>query len=284
MNNIKQYSHLCTLKRSLMTKYLSIVLVSLLFASCATTRNTTYVRDIPDSLKAPVESNMASFTEPLIQANDLLLISIQTLDPQSGNAITGSNNTGIFAAQAASGNGQGTSNIPGYLVDKNGNIELPLVGKIKVSGFNTTDAKELIRKQASVYYKTPVVNVRFANFNISVLGEVNKPAQYTVPTERVTLLDALAMAGDLTIYGKRNNVLLIREEGGSKKYVRFDLTNSDFMKSPYFYLKQNDVIYVEPTRSKVASSDYVRDRNTGYAISIITSLASLIAIIATRIR
>ncbi|MBS1782395.1 MAG: polysaccharide biosynthesis/export family protein [Bacteroidetes bacterium] len=260
------------------------LMISVIFFSCATTKNTTYVRDIPDSMQAPIDRNMASFTEPLIQSNDLLLISIQTLDPQSGNAITGSNNTGIFAAQAASGNGQGTSNIPGYLVDKNGNIELPLVGKIKVSGLNTTDAKELIRKQASVFYKTPVVNVRFANFNISVLGEVSKPAQYTVPTERVTLLDALAMAGDMTIYGKRNNVLLIREEGGTKKYVRFDLTNSDFMKSPYFYLKQNDVIYVEPTKSKVAMSNYVRDRNTGYAISIITSLASLIAIIATRIR
>ncbi len=262
-----------------------IIIIIALQTSCSTYQNATYFKDVPDSLNAAnVAVTLSKFTDPKILPNDLLYITIQTLDPQSHNNLTGvNNNAGIYSAQASSSLTPGQTNIPGYMVDKNGNVELPLVGALHIGGMTITEAKELIRKKSAIYYKDPIVNVRYANFNIIVLGEVDKPAQYTVPTERVTLLDAIGMAGDLTIYGKRENVLLIREENGMKKFVRFNLNNSDFMSSPHFYLKQNDVIYIEPNKAKVASNDAVRDRNTGYIISIATSLITLTILLITRI-
>lgn len=253
-------------------------ITSFTLSSCTSTKNTAYLQNIPDSSDASdIAIVLSQYADPKIQVGDLLLISIQTLDPSSSH-MTGTSNNAMFSGPS----NQNSSNIPGYLVDKNGNIELPLVGKIKLSNLSTTEAQDAIRQKASIYYKDPVVNVRFANFNITVLGEVRNPAQYTVPTQRVTLLDAIGLAGDLTIYGERENILLIREENGTKKFVRFDLTNSEFMRSPYFYLKQNDVIYVEPNKAKVASTNAVKDRNVGYAISIISSLISIGIILATR--
>ena len=255
----------------------------MLAAGCAGTKNTTYFKDIPDSLRnKDITIALSDFAAPKIQSNDLLYISIQTLDPKA-NSITGNTSGASFSTQVSSSISPSTTNAPGYLVDGNGNIELPLVGTVHLLGLTTTEAKEVIRKKAAIYYKDPVVNVRFANFNITVLGEVNRPAQYTIPSERVSILDAIGMAGDLTIYGRRENVLLIREENGVKKPVRFNLNSSDIMSSPYFYLKQNDVIYVEPNKSRVASSDAVRDRNTGYIISIATSLISISIILLTRL-
>jgi len=254
----------------------------LLGTGCATYKNTTYFRDIPDSLKKEAIIDLAAYDQPRIQPGDLLYISIQTLDPQSSNPITGSTSNAAYVTQATSTLTPGSSTAPTYLIDRNGKIELPLVGIAKLSGLTTSEARDTIRNRASLYYKNPVVNVRFANFNITVLGEVNRPAQYTVPSERVTILDAIGMAGDLTIYGKRENVLLVREENGQKKAVRFNLNATELMSSPYFYLKQNDVVYVEPTKARAAANDAVRDRNLTYLITISTSIISIAIIALTR--
>ncbi len=168
----------------------------------------------------------------------------------------------------------------GFLVDRDGNIELPLVKKIKVAGFTTSQAKEAIRQKAAIYYKEPVVNVRFANFYISILGEVNRPAQYTIPNEKATVLDAIALAGDMTVYGRRENVLLIRELDGKKYATRFNLNSSQVFENPYFYLRQGDVIYVEPNKARASVNDVRTVRNIG----IITSIASVLIIAISRVQ
>jgi polysaccharide export outer membrane protein len=261
-------------------RLLFLLAITTAFSACKTYKNIVYFKDVNDSLYNQAQSiPLTNFTDPVIRPNDILQVSVQTLDPQS-SSMTGAQTTSTYNVQGASSMAAGGSTVQGFLVDKNGNIELPLVGTIKVSGMTTTDAKEAIRKKASLYYKDPVVNVRFANFNISVIGEVNRPAQYTVPNEKASILDAIAMAGDLTIYGKRENVMLIREEDGVKKAIRFDLNKSDIFQNPYFYLRQGDVIYVAPNKAKAAANDVATIRN----ISIITSLASLIVVVISRIQ
>src|SRR5690606_28835138 len=167
----------------------------------------------------------------------------------------------------------------GVLVDKYGYIELPLAGRIKVGGMTTSQIRDEIKKRALPYYKDPVVNVRLANFKINVLGEVNKPGTYIMPNENVTLLDALGIAGDLTIYAKRENILLIRKHVDKKDFIRFNLNSSDVFNSPYFYLCQGDVIYVEPNKAKIATTDGAKIRN----YSLLATGASVLIILLTRI-
>lgn len=240
----------------------------LLVGSCTTNRKITYFRDIPDSLGGGSKSiALAAFSEPVIKANDILHVSVQTLDAAS-TSIMGVTTSSTFSTQSSTGQ----QSIIGYLVDKEGYIEIPLVGRLNVSGLTTVEAKEAIRKKAMIYYKDPVVNVRFANFEITVLGEVNAPAKYVAPGERVTILDALGMAGDLTVYGRRENVLLIREDNGQKTVVRFNLNSSHIFQSPYFYLRQGDVVYVEPNKSKLAATDAAKTRTYTLVISAVSAL------------
>jgi polysaccharide export outer membrane protein len=156
---------------------------------------------------------------------------------------------------------------------------VPLIGRIMVKGLTTSDVKNRIKSEVSTFLKDPIVSVRLQNFKVTVLGEVNRPANYIVPNERVSLLDALGMAGDLTIYGRRENVLLVREQDGKKTLTRLNLNRSNLFQSPYYYLQQNDIVYVEPTKSKAEGSDLAAARK----VSIITSLASLAIIIVTQL-
>ncbi len=247
------------------TALFTIVLLS----SCSTNKKISYFRDIPDSIFLAARNiNTTSFEEPLIQLNDILQVSILSLDPQLNNMLTSANSV-AFSVQPSSSNltSASSATISGFLVDKKGMIELPVIGKIKVSGMSTAEARDFIHDRVAIFYKDPVINVRFANFNITVLGEVARPATYVVPNEKLSVLDAIGMAGDLTIYGKRENILLVRDSGGQKKYVRFDLNSSGMFNSPYFYLRQGDVIYIEPAKSKIAASDGVRNRNITLAAS-----------------
>ena len=203
------------------------------------------------------------------------------MDPQT-NIMPGTVNTTIFTTQptsSAANTMQQQPAIAGYLVDQNGYIELPMVGRLQVGGLTTTAARDAIRDKAAVYYKDPVVNIRFANFRVTVLGEVNRPAQYIIPNEKVSILDIIGMAGDLTIYGKRDNIMLIREINGEKHIARFNLNNSDILESPFFYLRQGDIIYVQHTKSKSAATDMVKARN----FSFLATGISLLAVILSRV-
>ncbi|RFM33668.1 polysaccharide biosynthesis/export family protein [Chitinophaga silvisoli] len=257
-----------------------IVLVSLF--SCSTPKNITYFKDIPDTINNH-SVELAAFVTPTIQADDILQVTIQTLDVATtsmmnpGNSILATN-----GASSAAVPGAPSTNTPvpnSYLVDKNGYVLLPVIGKIMVAGKTTDQVRDEVKKGADQYYKDPVVAVRFANFKITILGEVMRPAAYVMPNEKVSILDAIGMAGDLTIYGKRENVLLIRDNNGKKDFVRFNLNDSKLFASPYFYLHQGDVVYVEPNKAKVNSTDMSQVRN----ISILTSVLSVVIIAVSRI-
>ena len=246
------------------------LLISVFFSSCAPKINAVYFSDL-DSLKVH-EVDLPKFSEPLIQTDDILSITVQTIDPAASVAV---NQTPAAASVSST---DYTGPLSGFLVDKKGEVEIPMLGVIKLAGLTTYEAKEKIRKVAAVYYTNPTIQVRFANYKITVLGEVVKPSSYNVPTEKVTVLDALALAGDLTIYGKRENVLLIRDAGGKKEVVRLDLTSAALLSSPYFYLKQNDVLYVEPSKGKVAANNVQRRQN----FTVIFSGIALIIAILTK--
>lgn len=253
----------------------------ILLTSCGGNKRIAYFNDIPDDVYTAASSLPTTrFSDPVIQPNDIVQISILTLDPQINQALS-STNAGTFDVQAGSSNlPAGSSTVSGFLVDNNGIVELPIVGKVKIAGLTTSVARDTIHNRVELYYKSPVVNVRFTNFTITVLGEVARPSTYILPNEKVSILDAIGMAGDLTIYGRRENVLLIRDSAGQKQTIRFDLNSSKMLTSPYFYLRQGDMIYVEPNKSKVASTDAVRTRN--YAL--IASGLSLLVVIFSRIK
>jgi polysaccharide export outer membrane protein len=256
------------------------VIFSSAISSCSTPKNIPYFKDVPDTAKQRIIDQAAYYT-PVIQPDDILQVNIQTLDANTTaqlnqqNAVSWPNNNGSQTGSTSAI----PSNISGYLVDREGFVILPLLGKVSVKGKTTDQVRDDIRGKAAEFYKDPVVNVRFANFKVTVLGEVARPSSYIMPNEKITLLDAIGMAGDLTIYGKRENVLLIRDNNGKKEFVRFDLNSSNIFSSPYFFLHQGDVVYVEPNKSKVASTDATQVRR----IAILTSAVTLLIVIISRV-
>jgi len=251
------------------------LLLMLLMSSCSV-KKIVYFNDLPADTTR-ILKQAAAFTEPVIQSDDILSITIQTLDPTTSSVVNQSEV--MQAIGASSATNVGSQVISGFLVDKNGYVNMTLLGKVQVAGLTTYQAREKITKLAEQYYKDPTVQVRFANFKVTVLGEVTRPATYTVPNERVTVFDALGLAGDMTIYGKRENVLLIRDQGKEKELVRLNLNDSEVLQSPYFYLRQNDVIYVEPGKGKAAANNAARTQT--YAI--IGSILSVLIIAVSRL-
>lgn len=247
-----------------------------LLTSCVSNKKIAYFQDIQTVNQAELE-NAAKFTEPVIQTDDILSINVFTLNPQSGAIINQASSTPVLGGSANTA--VAASQVTGFLVDKNGDIELSLVGKIKVAGLTTYEARELVREKVSAFYQKPNVQLRFANFKVSVLGEVSAPSTYTLPNEKVTIMDALSLAGDLTIYGKRDNILIVRDNNGKKEYARLNLNSSEIFNSPFYYLKQNDVVYVEPNKRKVSASNTAQIQT----ISVIASVLSVIVLAITNL-
>ncbi len=242
---------------------LLLFIVGTCMTSCITSKNSIYFNDLKDDSLYPgpgpiVMDSLTPFVEPKIQKNDVLAVTIQTIGQNETNTPITSNSTGSFSA------------LNGFLVDQRGYIELSLIGFIKVEGFTTTEARELIKQKAKEFWKEPVVNVKIANFDIYLLGDVGKAGTITSTSEKISIVDAIALAGDLNITAKRNNILLIRNEGDKKEFVRFDMRSSKIFQSPYFYLRQRDMIYVEPRRDKVQSGDGSFTRYYGYFSSLVT--------------
>lgn len=214
-------------------------------------------------------------TELVYQPNDLITIDIngadqETVQPFKLPPITFDENRSIL-------NAQGTLRVQAYLIDVNGEIAFPVLGTLKIAGMTRTQATTFFKERLAEYIKDPIINIRLANFSISVLGEVARPGVYTIQDERVSLSEALGLAGDLTINGKRTNIFLIREVDGKKRFAKLDLTSINVVNSPLYYLVQNDVIYVEPNNAKISSSTY--NPNTAILISAISTLATIAAIL-----
>ncbi|MES1225917.1 MAG: polysaccharide biosynthesis/export family protein [Bacteroidota bacterium] len=254
---------------------LSIWMLSLLLTvtSCISTKQSTYFNEIQNGVyKTSYEA-----VPPVIHKNDLLSIYVSSASAEASmvfNAPTLSRTT------SANANGSATQDV-GYLVNDDGIIQFPVLGKIKVEGLTIKELNELITDSLSTkkLLIEPLVTIRFLNFRVTVLGEVGKPTVITVPNEKISILEALGLAGDLTIYGKRENVLLIREEEGKKVVHRIDLNSPATLTSAFYYLKTNDVIYVEPNKNKVASVDKFRI----LLPAIITSASAIAIIVADRV-
>lgn len=256
-------------------------LFALLLFSCASKKDIVYYQNI-DGLAS---SGQASSYEIKIQPDDLLMIIVSAADAESAipfnlstmsvpSVINGNNgNNGSMI------NARGQEIMQSYLVDAAGTIDFPVLGKLKVSGLSRTEVMQLLETQISKYIKSPIINLRLMNFKVSVQGEVTIPGTYTIPSDRVTLIEALSMAKDLTLYGKRDNILIIREVGGVKSYNRVDITKADFIHSPFYYLAQNDVVYVEPNKTRINGAAV--GANTGVIISITSLLITVITLIVT---
>ena len=205
-----------------------------------------------------------------IQHDDLLSIKITALDMEAALPFNIDPPTGNQNLNAAGGRP-----LIGYLVDSEGYIDVPVLGKIFVAGLTFQELKEQLLQQLATYLKDPVVVVRFLNFRVTVLGEVSNPSTFLLANERVTLLDALGQAGDITPYGNRANILVIREQNGERNFGRLNIQDRNIFQSPYFYLQQNDVVYVEPLEEKTST---VRDQTQRILpwLSVITSLTTLV--------
>jgi len=214
-----------------------------LLTSCNTSRNLVYFDDLGDTT-TPIKNNVVTKITP----NDLVSISVSTLDPESNVLF----NTGMLLPRNAVATEEETE---GFLVNKDGYINFPVIGKIQLAGLTLEEATEKMTILISKHVKRPVVNIRLLNFRVTVIGEVNNPSTFVVPTGTITILEALGLAGGMTTFGKPEDILLIRQSEGVRTTIRLDLNDEEILNSPYFYLQQNDVLYVEPhNRSKVAQT------------------------------
>jgi polysaccharide export outer membrane protein len=249
-----------------MKKICFLLLVGLL-ASCVSKKKVVYMQDI-DQVKSYDSSTLY---EAKLQPDDLLSIIVSAENPEL---------TVPFNLPQIQGNYEINNNQNGiktYLIDNYGYIEFPVIGKMKLGGLTRTEAKEKLVSAVAEYIKNPIINLRILNFKVSVLGEVLKPNSFTLASERITLLEAISLAGDLTIYGKRNTILIIREVEGKKTYNRVDITKSDFLNSPFYYLAQNDVVVVEPNKTRVNASAV--GPNVTATISAISVLVTLLVVL-----
>ena len=245
-----------------------------LLSGCLSTKDITYFQAGSPKRDEVVKKMEAAYT-PVIKPGDVLSISVNSLDKDDREVF---NPLPAFVTQQAQiGGFIVLQPIRGFTVDEAGAINFPQVGTMKVVGLTTKEVEMKLTEQLQEYIKSPTVSVYIANYFISVVGEVARPAQYVIPHNRITLPEALALAGDLTIHGKRTNVLVIRELEGKRTFARVNLTDRSLFNSPYYYLQSGDYIYVEPGKGKLTSSD----RTFQVAPIIISSLSFLLLIINT---
>ncbi len=254
-----------------------LLFVQILFfcPSCIDTKKLTYFNDVNETVLA---SNYEDNVEHKIQNNELLSIHITSPTPEeTAYKIFNTTNNYEITGTTAAGSRAGYS---GYLVNSEGNIEIPLLGPIKATGLTKTKLKEYIIQKITEkkLLIDPIVDIRFMNYEVTIIGEVARPTVITVPNEKISLIKALGVAGDITVYGKKENVMLIRESEGKKIVKRIDLNSSKFLQSAYYYLQPNDVVYVEANKNKEASVN--RSRNI---IPIVLSSFSIVLIVLNRV-
>jgi len=224
-------------------KNLVFVLILLIgFSSCVPHKKITYFNDIREGSEGDI--NFQEPPEITLQPNDVVEIDINSVSKETNEYF-------IKAGSAVDKEYSGNT----YQLSANGSVILPLIGQIALNDQTPEEAEKTIRDAALKYLQSPTVNVRLVSFQITILGEVNNPGVYNISDSKATILEALGYAGDLTIYGKRDNVLLIRNDKDEKKYMRFNLNQSDILSSNQFYLKNNDVLYIEPSKGKSSADD-----------------------------
>lgn len=243
------------IKNLLLRCLVFIFLIQTIFSSCVTNKQVAFFQST-DSLKvAQLPSVVPKVSK--IQADDILAVTVGSFNIESNEILNFANINALtmstFPGQTGGGN-QGRQPL-GYRVDSSGNIVIPFVGKQNIVGLTLEQAADKIQKEVEKYLKEPSVSVRFLNHKFSVLGEVNHIGTFNLLDDRTTLIQALSMAGDLSIYGDRTNVTVIREENGKKELAKINLLTREVFESPYYYVQNGDVIYIEPTKGKVTFTD-----------------------------
>jgi polysaccharide export outer membrane protein len=251
--------------------FLSFVVFLLALVGCSSQKEVAYFYGVNSSSADSINKKFNKVHEARICTGDMLSITVTGLNPL---AVAPFNLPLVSYATPGSDQLYSAPTLQSYLVDINGNIDFPVIGIIKLAGLSKSQAIKYINDKLAPHLKDPIVTIQFMNYRVTVLGEVLRPGQYSISNERVTVLDALGLAGDMTIYGKRNNVLITRENNGKLEFVRLNLNTDEVFKSPYYYLQQNDVIYVEPNSVKSVAS-----QNTALYLSALSTFATLIAVI-----
>lgn len=261
----------------LATVILFAVLMVTMFTSCNNVKKLQY-------LQGPFDTTQLSkvrFSEPVIQKGDLLNIIVYSDNPQA-TAIYNqpiANPAANVTQGAAPMGGSGQSSFTGYLVDPAGNIQFQGIGALHIEGLTKPQLAELLRNKLEPFLQNPYFNIRFLNYKITIMGDVARPAVYSIPAERINILEAIALAGDLNVTARRDNVLVIREQNGKREFGRLDLKKTDLFNSPYFQLQQNDIVYVDLTKNKAAVYNEATFRNVSFAAGLISTLGIIITII-----
>lgn len=255
-----------------LTKAIKLVVILTIISSCSSRHDIAYFQD----------EKISNFVQPeliydlIYQPNDMLTIDVNALDPETVRPF----NLGSVPFSDSAISETTSRRMQTYIVDKNGYINFPVLGEFKIGGLTRKEATELLKTEISKYVKDPLINIRLINFTVTVLGEVNRPGSFVIQDEKVTLAEAIGLAGDLTIFGLRKNILLIRELDGIKKFSILDLTSVRSLSASTYSLKQNDVIYVEPNNTRIRQSKY--NPNNSVLISAISTLATIAAIFIVR--
>lgn len=270
-----------------------VILLSFTLPSCFSTRQMTYMQGSYDT----AQLSQVKIPEAVIQQGDLLSIIVYSDNPEATalfnqSVVTFGNGAGAAAASSggegganggtgsnAGAQGAGAPTSPGYLVDEDGNIQFQGLGLLHVEGLTKAQLKDTLNYRLKDYLTNPYYTIRFLNYRFTMLGEVQHPGIFSIPGEHISILEALGLAGDLTLYGRRDNVLIIRESEGKRQEARLDLTKPQVMASPYFYLQQNDVVYVEATKKKLAANDQATTRAVTITATVISTLAIVITLL-----
>lgn len=254
--------------------YLLFFLLPFVLTGCSSYQKSLYLQN--DAVIN--QSTQGQLYDFRIMPKDMLTIVVSTTDPAASAPFY--RKLGQDKETTSSSNvGMQNLDLLGYLVDNNGEIDFPVLGKIKVTGMTTRECEALLRNKLKPYLKeTPLVTVTSSNYKFSVLGEVNAPGTYTVKDEKVTIFEAIAQAGDMTLFSIRDDVQLLREDSeGRRQVIHLNLNDANITQSPYFYLQQNDVIYVKPTKAKVRTNTFNSNASMWITIlSVLTSVTSLV--------
>lgn len=262
---------------SLITAAVAILSVT----SCGSSKDITYLQDKVLNNPVELEKNAGIIIEP----KDMLSIVVNSRTPELAPMF----NLPLVNINAGSDTSSGSQRISCYAVDEEGCINFPVLGKLKISGMTRWECAEFIKKELikNKYLDDPIITIEFTNFKVSVLGEVKNPGTFSINGDRLTILQAISLAGDLTLFGQRKNVSVIRENSGERTIYQLDLTSTSLFQSPAYYLKQNDIIYVEPSDIKKRQStvDDKALRITSIALSsssVVVSIATLISTLVMR--
>ena len=250
-----------------------LALLGIAFSGCVTQKKITYLQDVDPSTMSSVNAQVEAQYELTIRPCDALTIVVSALDQE---AVIPFNLPLVAYSTPGSISAQATPMLQCYMVDEAGDINFPILGKLHMAGLTRPEAEAFIKSSLEQQVTNPVVQVNFVGAKISVLGEVNRPGQVSIPRGRLTLLEALAAAGDLTPYGRRDNVLITREVDGKLESARINLRSKDIYTSPYYYLQQNDVIYVSPNKVRAVNS-----ASTGLWLSLVSTALSTATVIVT---